>query len=315
VNSSKSFTVTAESVGKRLDHFLTAAMNISRSQIQRLVKAGGVTVAGRSEPVKYQIREGEVIQLTLPEARPSTAQAEDIPLDIIFEDKHLLVVDKPAGLVVHPAAGHLDHTLVNALLHHCGRKLKTGDAMLRPGIVHRLDKDTTGCLVVAKTDKAFVSLQEQISLHSAGRTYQALVWGVVKEEEGSIDAPIGRSQGDRKKMTVRQSGGKESVTHFKVLERLPAATLLEIRLETGRTHQIRVHLSSIGYPVVGDHDYGTAPGKVSREFLAKLKKVLDRQALHASKLKLVHPVSGKTRIFEAPLPADFRRAYALLKKM
>jgi 23S rRNA pseudouridine1911/1915/1917 synthase len=280
--------------------------------VQALLEQGAVLVDGLQRPPKYNLRGGESVRVTLPKAAPTELKSVNIPLDVLYEDKDLLVINKPAGLVTHPGAGHSDDTLANALLHHCKRSLKPILGDLRPGIVHRLDKDTSGCLVAAKTEPAFVGLQSMIAAHQVTRIYRALVWGDLPEDSGTIDAPLGRGA-DRRRMDVRQAGGKAAVTHFTVLARFPAACELECRLETGRTHQIRAHLKSIGHAVVGDRSYGATPQHVAPGLRVALDKALDRQALHAYELQFRHPVSGRMVKVKAPEPADFRAARKLLK--
>jgi 23S rRNA pseudouridine1911/1915/1917 synthase len=307
-------SVPASAQDQRLDLFLAASaeLKLSRSQIQKHIEAGRVKVDGEAVKSKWPLKAGQEVRVEIPGPEKAHSKAEAIPLNIIFEDKEVLVINKPAGLVVHPGAGNPDGTLVNALLHHLGKKIQVIFSSERPGIVHRLDKDTSGCMVVAKTQKAFESLSKQIAVHSAGRTYQALAWGRFDEDEGSIDAPLGRSRMDRRKFAVRLERGKRAVTHFKVLRRYTLATRLELRLETGRTHQIRAHLLSIGRPIVGDPHYGLAPGSVPSSLVQALRKVIPRQALHAWKLEFKHPLSGKSVLCEAPIPKDFLDAEALL---
>ena len=308
-------TVPAGSPRQRLDLFLVAALAseaLTRSRVQRLIDGGAVMVNGAAEPTRFKVRAGDVVELTLPKAVAPTLKPAKIKLDILYEDKDLLVVNKQAGLVTHPGAGHHDDTLANALLYHCGKSLKPIQGSLRPGIVHRLDKDTTGCLVAAKTEAAFIALQAMIAAREVTRLYLALVWGDLIEDSGSIDANLGRGN-DRKKIVLKPSGGKRAVTHFKVRARFGLATELECKLETGRTHQIRAHLHSIGHSVVGDHTYGRLPGHLPADLLAALPKVLQRQALHAWKLQFKHPISGKAIKVEAPEPADLVAARKLLK--
>ena len=300
------FEVDADQDGLRLDVFLSAADgSLTRSQAQKLIREGRVSlndeVAARP---KDPVRSGQKVSIQNPLSSDDDAPSAEssIDLDILFEDEHLLLLNKPSGIVVHEAAGHYGDTLLNGILHHLGeshRAVKGGD---RPGIVHRLDKDTTGCMAVAKTNLAYDSLVSQLSDHSAGRTYMAWVWGEFEEKEGTIEAPIGRHPGDRKKMAVTHNGGKDAVTHFTVRESARGATLLEVKLETGRTHQIRVHLSEISHPVVGDGDYGGKKDKQGRQ------APIQRQALHAFRLDLKHPATGEAISVEAPLPEDFLEA-------
>lgn len=302
------YTVSPEDAGQRLDLFLTLKHpSLTRSQIQRLIEEGLVKVNDKQAKASHKIREAEEIDISIPEPDAIEALPEPIPLEILYEDSEVVVINKPAKLVVHPAAGNYTGTLVNALLYHC-KDLSGIGGKLRPGIVHRLDKDTTGVLIAAKSDKAHQSLSAQFKKHSVKRKYIALVHGVIKGDKRKIEAEIGRHQSDRKKMSVKTRRGKTAVTHFKVLSRFDQFTLLELTLETGRTHQIRVHLSSINHPVVGDQIYG---GKeriigVKDPKLRKVIKKLGRQALHATILGFIHPESNKYMEFTAPIPEDFQ---------
>ena len=293
--------------GGRLDKALADATELSRERIKGLIAAGAVTIGktlARSASAKVQGEERFAIALPPPE--PLAALAQDIPLDIVFEDAHLLVVDKPAGMVVHPAAGNQDGTLVNALLHHCAGRLSGINGIARPGIVHRIDKDTSGLLVVAKSDAAHEGLARQFADHSITRRYLAVCAGHPAPPAGTIAGRIGRSVHDRKKMAVLPDDttrGKHAVTHFETLRHLNHAALLECRLETGRTHQVRVHCASIGHPLLGDPQYGRDP-KALRPILEKLG--FRRQALHAARLGFSHPISAETLDFRAELPADMR---------
>ena len=305
--------VGAGQVRERLDKVLTAALaprGLSRTRVQHLWQAGSVTVDGQVQPARYRLRLGQTLVATLPVEVSTEMKPAKIALTVLYEDKDLIVVDKPAGLVTHPGAGHSDDTLANALLHHCGASLALVGGARRPGIVHRLDKDTTGCIVAAKSEAAFMALQGMIARRELTRLYLALVWGDLREDSGTIDAPIGRG-GDRKKMALRAEG-KPAVTHFRVLERFLTAAELECRLETGRTHQIRAHLAGIGHGVVGDPTYGRLPAHLSPELRARLQG-LDRQALHAWKLQFKHPLSGKLIQVQADPPLDYRQARAALK--
>lgn len=307
--------VLSEEAGQRLDLFLASRhTSITRSRIQRLIEEGLVKVNNKQTKAGHKVREGETIEVTIPDTQAIEAIPQPIPLDILYEDSSVIVVNKPAGLVVHPAAGNHTGTLVNALLYHC-KDLSGIGGKLRPGIVHRLDKDTTGVLVSAKTDKDHQSLAGQFKKHSIKRKYIALVHGVIKEESGKIEAVIGRHQTDRKKMSVKTRRGKAAITHFKVIGRFDGFTLLELTLETGRTHQIRVHVSSINHPIVGDQVYG-GKERVANIKDAKIRKVvkeLKRQALHAAVLGFIHPESKKYMEFQAPLPKDFQRVLNALK--
>jgi 23S rRNA pseudouridine1911/1915/1917 synthase len=309
------FTVAPGRPRQRLDLFLVenlAVESLTRSRIQRLIDEGAVKVNEETVPARFSVRPGDVVELTLPQTVTPTLKPAKIKLNILFEDKDLLVVNKPAGLVTHPGAGHFDDTLANALLYHCGKSLKPIQGSLRPGIVHRLDKDTTGCLVAAKSEKAFIALQGMIAAREVTRLYLALVWGDFTEQSGTVDAALGRGD-DRKKIVLKANGGKRAVTHFKVRARFGLATELECKLETGRTHQIRAHLNGIAHPVVGDPTYGHQPGHLPAELAAALPKVLARQALHAWKLQFKHPITGKAIKVEAPEPADFAAARKLLR--
>jgi 23S rRNA pseudouridine1911/1915/1917 synthase len=298
------YHVTAQETGVRLDQYLASqTAEISRNQVQHLIDQGMVKVNGQLPRASYKVRSGDFITLQIPPVEKLTLVAEDIPLDIVYEDSDLLVVNKPAGLVVHPAAGHHQGTLVNALLHHCVDLTGIGGS-LRPGIVHRLDKDTTGLLVVSKNDFAHQFLSAELKARRIKREYLALVHGELREESGLIDAPLGRDPRDRKKMAVVQNDhGRPARTHYRVRERYPGHTLLEVSLETGRTHQIRVHLAFAGYPVAGDPLYG------QRHNLLRLTA----QALHAYRLTFAHPRSGEQLTFNAPLPPDFASVLAELR--
>jgi 23S rRNA pseudouridine1911/1915/1917 synthase len=266
--------------------------------VRRLLEQGAITVEGRTVKPAARLREGDRVRGQIPEPEPDRLTPEALPLDVVYEDAHLIVIDKPAGLVVHPAPGHRSGTLVNALLHHC-RELSGVGGVRRPGIVHRLDKDTSGLLVAAKSDRAHRGLARQFKAHSIAREYQALVSGVPRSASGSIDAAIGRHPGDRKKWSTRAPRGRSAVTHWRVEERLGALTLLRVTLETGRTHQIRVHLASVGLPVAADPVYGGGRGAARELGLA-------RQALHAALLGFEHPVTGERVAFRAELPEDLR---------
>ena len=300
---------------ERLDKVLAAALEergLTRSRIQNLLTEGSVRVDGELRPARFSLKGGEQIVVQMQAPRSMDLVATRIPLKVLYEDKDLLVINKQAGLVTHPGAGHFDDTLANALLHHCGKSLQPIHGSIRPGIVHRLDKDTTGCMVAAKSEPAFIKLQQMIAAREVTRIYLAMVWGDLREDSGTIDAALGRG-GDRKKMTLRSSGGKPAVTHFKVKDRFPDACELECRLETGRTHQIRAHLLGIKHPVVGDSSYGRIPGHLKPELREALEAVLHRQALHAWRLQFKHPITGKMIKVEAPEPADYAAARKLLK--
>lgn len=299
------YTVQAAQ-GGRLDAVLAAQLpDLTRSRIQQLIREGLITLGGRQVKTGYALQGGELISVNIPEQAPARAAAEAIPLDIVYEDTDIIVVNKPQGMVVHPAAGHHDGTLVNALLHHCGDLAGIG-GVLRPGIVHRIDKDTSGLLVAAKNDAAYLGLTSQWRRHDIIRRYHAILQGVISEAEGSIDAPIGRHPRDRKKMAVEPVHGRNAVTRYQVLERLPFAnaTYTELTLETGRTHQIRVHMAHLGHPVLGDQVYGNK----------KNPWRLTGQALHAKVLGFKHPISGDPLLFESGLPAYFQALLAELRE-
>ena len=305
--------LSAQHAGWRLDRALADALpTLSRERLKALVKAGALERSGA--PVRdpsLKVHGDESFRLLLPQPTAAGAEAQDIPLKIVFEDEHLLIVDKPAGLVVHPAAGNLDGTLVNALLHHCAGRLSGIGGVARPGIVHRIDKDTSGLLVVAKTDVAHEGLARQFQAHSIDRRYLAAVGGRPARIEGSVDASLARSSHDRKKMAIVEEGrGKRAVTHYKVLGVSNAAARVECRLETGRTHQVRVHMASIGHPLLGDPVYGRAPAQKLRELLNRLN--FKRQALHAATLGFTHPVTKHRLSFDSPVPKDMQELFKAL---
>ena len=289
----------------RLDKALAEATELSRARVQSLIADGYVTIDGKTATSpSTKVAAGALFEITIPPAADAEAQAQDIPLTVVFEDEHLIVVDKPAGMVVHPAAGNADGTLVNALLHHCRGQLSGIGGVARPGIVHRIDKDTSGLLVVAKSDAAHEGLAKQFADHSIHRRYLAVCAGRPNSAEGTIEGRLGRSDANRKKMAVldkNSSRGKHAVTHYKLVRRLEGSSLIECRLETGRTHQVRVHCASIGHSLLGDPVYGRTP-KALKPLLSRLD--FHRQALHAAELGFVHPISGKTVSFTADLPAD-----------
>jgi 23S rRNA pseudouridine1911/1915/1917 synthase len=299
--------------GWRLDRALADAVpTLSRERLKTLIRNGSLQSLS-SVPVRdpaTKVRGNEAFQLTVPEPAPAHNIPQDIPLRIVFEDEHLLVVDKPAGLVVHPAAGNPDGTLVNALLHHCGGSLSGIGGVARPGIVHRIDKDTSGLLVVAKTDLAHEGLSKQFAAHSIDRRYLAIVKGIPKASKGIVDAPLARSSTNRKKISIVERGrGKRAVTHWRRLEILREAALVECRLETGRTHQVRVHMAALGHPLLGDPVYGRL-GKSSQELLKTLN--FHRQALHAAELGFVHPVTKNRLSFASGMPADMQELFTAL---
>ena len=294
-------------VGKRLDVYVAERGGITRSASAKLTERGAVKVNGVKMPKNYRLREGDTVDIDFPEPVPDRAEPENIPLDIVYEDDYLLIVNKPKGMVVHPAAGNPTGTLVNALLYHCGTSLSGINGVIRPGIVHRIDKDTSGLLAVAKTDAAHVSLAEQISSHSFGRRYEAIINGHLRDESGTVDAPIGRHPVDRKKMTIVK-GGKPAVTHYSVVSHLEKADHIALQLETGRTHQIRVHMASLGHPLLGDTVYG---GGKSR-FEVTHASLLSGQCLHAKTISFVHPITGQFMKFDSALPEYFTECLRLL---
>lgn len=300
-----SFTVASDTVSVRIDRYLTEQCpELSRSYIQKLLKDQKVKADHKTVKANYKVQPGQEIVVEIPDAEPLDIQPEDIPLDILYEDPYLLVVNKPKGMVVHPAAGHTGGTLVNAVMAHCGENLSGINGVLRPGIVHRIDKDTTGALLVCKTDEVHRSLAEQLKEHSIKRRYRAIVRGNLKEDTGTIEGPIGRHPTDRKKMAINYKSGKDAVTHYKVLERFGQYTYVECRLETGRTHQIRVHMSSIGHPLLGDTVYGSGKDPFH----------LEGQTLHAMILGFIHPITGEYMEFSAPLPEYFLKLLEKLRK-
>lgn len=298
------FLVSQETAGTRVDKLLAYSMDgFTRSGIQHLLSEGNVTCGAKPITKNYKCREGDEIKVFVPDAKPLDIEAQDIPLDIVYEDEYLLVVDKPKGMVVHPANGNYDGTLVNALMHHCGDSLSGINGVIRPGIVHRIDKDTSGLLIVAKTDAAHIGLAEQIKEHSFTRAYEAVVYGNIKDDEGTICQPIGRNPKDRKKMAVVYTNSKPATTHYKVLQRFGNFTHIRCVLETGRTHQIRVHMAFIGHPIAGDSVYG--PKKVITE--------LNGQCLHAKQIGFVHPITNEYMEFESDLPEYFTKFLTKLK--
>ena len=319
--TSVSFLVDEDDSGSRLDSYLSAQLpELSRSRVQKAIRAGEVLVDGApaTKPSR-KVGEGERIAIAFSPPKPVEIAPENIPLDIVYEDEHLLVVDKRAGMVVHPAPGHETGTLVNALLAHCGNLSGIG-GYLRPGIVHRLDADTSGLLVVAKGDEAHIALARDLMERRVRRVYEAIVWGALPETRGVIDLPIGRSPSDRKKMAVVERGGKEARTAYSVIDTLGPFQYIRLKLETGRTHQIRVHLSRVGHPVLGDPVYGGRrtnwgglPGDAART-AKKALAMIDRQALHAKELSFTHPAMGAVVAFSAPLPADMAAVLEFLRK-
>jgi 23S rRNA pseudouridine1911/1915/1917 synthase len=307
----ETFAVEKSVPGERLDKFLCSRFPAaSRGAIQRLIEEGHITVNGRRVKPKHEPRLGEMISVTWPEARPAEAHPEEIPLDVLYEDKDLLVLNKAPGIVVHPAAGHEEHTLVNALLHHCKGQLSGIGGVARPGIVHRLDKETSGCMVVAKNDATHLALSEQFAGRTMDKTYLAIVCGELRRESGEIRAAIARHASHRKRMAVTEGDGREARTTYRVLERLLYSTLVEASLHTGRTHQIRVHFQHIGFPVAGDETYGA---KQTRKLTELTNYTPPRLLLHAHKLAFVHPRTARRRKFEAPRPPDFEEALGALR--
>ena len=293
----------AETDGVRLDKYLSTVSELSRTRIQDLAKAGAITVNGKVQKGSYKVCVGDVISCDVPEDETTEIMPEDIPLDILYEDEDIIVVNKPKGMVVHPAPGNYSGTLVNALLYHC-HDLSGINGVIRPGIVHRIDKDTTGCIVACKNDEAHRAIAKQLENKTCHREYLALVEGNIANESGLIDAPIGRDKKDRQKMTVTDVNARDARTHFRVVERFGKYTLLDCSLETGRTHQIRVHMKYINHPVVGDEKYGHKCLVMDTE----------GQVLHAYRLTLKHPRTGKKMTFEAPLPDYFEKLLDILRK-
>ncbi|SFG08433.1 RluA family pseudouridine synthase [Oribacterium sp. WCC10] len=298
--------VSEEISGVRLDQFLGTLedLEISRSYASKLIKEDRIKLNGGSCKASAKVQAGDILLIDMPEPVSLDVVAEDIPLDIVYEDSDFLIVNKPKGMVVHPAAGHYQGTLVNAIMNHCGDELSTINGVMRPGIVHRIDKNTTGLLVVCKNDKSHRSLAEQLKVHSITRRYAAIVCGNIKEDTGTVDAPLGRSKNDRKKQAIDEVNGRDAVTHYKVLERFGDYTLVECVLETGRTHQIRVHMASIGHPVLGDDVYGPK----------KCPFKLEGQCLHAKVLGFTHPTTGKYVEFDSEYPEYFKKLLEKLRK-
>ena len=290
----QSYLVPEEFQGERIDKYL-----------QKLLKSQLVEVDGKAVKNSYRVSAGETVELEVPEAVEPEIEAEPIPLDILYEDKDIILINKPKGMVVHPAAGHYSQTLVNGLMYHCRGELSGINGVMRPGIVHRIDMDTTGVLIVCKNDFAHNSIAEQLKVHSITRKYYAIVHGVIGEDEGTVDAPIGRHPVDRKKMSINYKNGKHAVTHYRVLERFKQFTYVECQLETGRTHQIRVHMASLNHPLLGDSVYGPS----------KCPFKLQGQTLHAGVLGIIHPRTGEYMEFSAPLPEYFENLLEKLRKI
>ena len=314
---SDEFIVASHEAGLRLDIYLSLKdLGLSRSQVKKSVDDGLVRVNSFHSKVSHRLRSGDIVEIDKREPVACRALPQDLPLAIVYEDQHILVVDKPAGMVVHPAAGHFQDTIVNAILYHC-QNLSGIGGVLRPGIVHRLDKGTSGLLVVAKSDEAHQGLAGQFRRHEIKKTYTALVYGNPKEDEGQIELPMGRHPVDRKKMSTKSRHSKEALTIWKVHERFGVATMLDVDIVTGRTHQIRVHLSALGFPVIGDSVYGNPKraDAVHNTFVRSKLKAMKRQALHAARIRFVHPITCQDMMFSSPLPddmadlADFLRGY------
>ena len=311
------FEAQGEDIGTRLDQFVATHADLTRSAAARLIEEGAVTVNGKTVAKNYKVAKGDAVEIVLPEPEAAEALPENIPLDIVFEDDDIIVVNKPVGMVVHPAAGNPTGTLVNALLYHCGSSLSGVGGVIRPGIVHRIDKDTSGLLVVAKNDEAHLALSAQLKEHNVSRIYTAIAVGNFREEQGTVDAPIGRHPIDRKKMAVIHNSdlrSRDAVTHWSVLARGEADgnsfTLLRCQLETGRTHQIRVHMASVGHPLLGDTVYGGA----NTRFEAKHRASITGQCLHAGELHLTHPRTGEEMQFTAPMPQNMQHVVDILFK-
>lgn len=298
------FEITEDLEDERIDKCLVQLIDsLSRSFIQKLIREEAVTVNGVSVKGSYRVRTDDRVCFSLPETIEPDIEPEDIPLDILYEDKDVIVVNKPKGMVVHPAAGHYSQTLVNALMYHCGKSLSGINGVMRPGIVHRIDKDTTGAIIACKNDESHASIAEQLREHSIVRRYRAICHGVLKDEDGTIDKPVGRHPADRKKMAVNLRNGKDAVTHYHVLKRFGQYTYIECRLETGRTHQIRVHMADIGHPLLGDELYGSR----------KTSFRLQGQTLHAKILGFRHPSTGIYVETDAPLPEYFQHLLEILQ--
>lgn len=306
------YTAGEADKGKRLDAFLSEVADISRSAAAKLIEDGLCTVGGKAQPKKYSVKVGDEIDFTPPEIKEAEALPENIPLEVVYEDSDIIVINKPKGMVVHPAPGNYSGTLVNALLYHCRDSLSGIGGVMRPGIVHRIDKDTSGLLVVAKNDEAHAALSEELKYHGIEREYRALVTGGFKDDKGTLDYPIGRHPVDRKKQAVILDGSgsaREAVTHYEVLERFGGVSYLALKLETGRTHQIRVHMSYTGHALLGDEVYQ----KSKTQFEKRHPQLFKGQALHAKKLSLTHPKTKERMTFECDLPVEFEKALELLR--
>mgnify|MGYP004531565811 FL=1 len=298
------FEITPEMEGERIDKCISNYVEtLSRSYIQKIIKEGKAYINDAPVKSNYKVRVDDKVQFTIPDCEEPDIPPQDIPLDIIYEDKDVLIVNKPKNMVVHPAPGHYEGTLVNAIMYHCHNDLSGINGVLRPGIVHRIDKDTTGSLIICKNDEAHRKIAEQLKEHSITRKYRAIVYGRISNDEGVVDAPIGRHPTDRKKMAINERNGKTAITHYKVLERFEKYTYIECQLETGRTHQIRVHMTSIGHPLLGDEVYGNA----------KCPFKLEGQTLHAMTIGFIHPSTNQYVEYEAPLPEYFERLLQILR--
>lgn len=298
------FEIVPEMEGERIDKCISSYMeDLSRSYIQKVIKEGNVSVNDLAVRANYRVKVDDRVRFIIPDSVEPDIPAQDIPLDILYEDNDILIINKPKNMVVHPAPGHYEGTLVNAVLYHCKGELSGINGVLRPGIVHRIDKDTTGSIIVCKTDEAHNAIADLLKTHDITRKYRAIVYGNVKNDEGTVDAPIGRHHSDHKKMTVNEKKGKRAVTHYRVLERFGQYTYIECQLETGRTHQIRVHMASIGYPILGDLVYTNRKSPFH----------LEGQVLHAMTIGFVHPRSGNYVEFEAPLPDYFEKLLNTLR--
>ena len=312
------FTVDADSVGERIDKFISEAVGVSRSLVSKLIENGSVSVNGKSAAKNYKLRANDTLEVVFPEPEPDEALPEDIPLDIIYEDSDIIVINKPKGMIVHPATGIYTGTLVNALLYHCKDSLSGIGGVIRPGIVHRIDKDTSGLLVVAKNDEAHIALSEQLKTHTVSRIYHAIALGNIKDDCGTVNKPIGRHPTERKKMAVildPSRAAREAITHYEVIGRFATPTgrftYVKCKLETGRTHQIRVHMASIGHPLLGDGVYGGQGTK----FESTSASLISGQCLHAKELELIHPRTGEKMHFECDLPENFAAVIEKLEKI
>lgn len=296
--------ITPEMEGERIDKCISNYLeSLSRSYIQKIIKDGKAYVNDAVVKANYKVKVDDKVQFEIPDCEEPDIPPQDIPLDILYEDKDILIVNKPKDMVVHPAPGHYEGTLVNAIMFHCKDELSGINGVLRPGIVHRIDKDTTGSIIICKNDEAHRKIAQQLKEHSITRKYRAIVYGRIMEEEGTVNAPIGRHPTDRKKMAINEKNGKPAVTHYKVLERFDKYTYIECQLETGRTHQIRVHMTSIGHPLLGDEVYGNA----------KCLFKLEGQTLHAMTIGFIHPTTGEYVEYEAPLPEYFEHLLQILR--